>query len=75
MYLGGMNRTAMLRCGLTDVQLTANVNIAEKILCRIVKEVGFKKVLTMAEYINKTEVRSYKRLCATYRKCGCKFIE
>ena len=49
MYLGGMNRIAILRCGLTDVQLTANVNIAEKILCRIVKEIGFKKVLEMAE--------------------------
>lgn len=53
MYLGGMNRIAILRCGLTDAQLTANVNIAEKILCRIVKEIGFKKVLEMAEYIER----------------------
>ena len=53
MYLGGMNRIAILRCGLTDVQLTANVNIAEKILCRIVKEIGFKKVLEMDEYIER----------------------
>ena len=56
MYLSGMNRIAILRCGLTDVQLTANVNIAEKILCRIVKEIGFKKVLKMDGYIKRGAV-------------------
>ena len=65
MYLSGMNRTAILRCGLTDVQLTANVNIAEKILCRIVKEVGFKKVLEMAEYIDR-EAFKKEYLCCGY---------